>query len=176
MQTVVAGHGGFLLLESEVGQGTTFKIHLPADPLLRTAVTVPPFQADLPRGRDELVLVIDDELSIRHITKQTLETFGYRVITASDGAEAIGLFASQAQQIAVVITDMMMPIMDGAAFIQVIRRIKPSIRVIAVSGIDSGDNVAKATHAGADHFLVKPYTADSLLKLVRNALDQPART
>jgi PAS domain S-box-containing protein len=174
VQTVVAGHEGFLLFESEVGRGTTFKIHLPADPLLRTAATTQPFQTELPRGRDELVLVIDDELSIRNITKQTLEAFGYRVLTASDGAEAIGSYASQAQQIAIVITDMMMPIMDGAAFIQVIRRINPSIRIIAVSGIDSGDNVAKATNAGAHHFLVKPYTAESLLKLVRKALDQPA--
>jgi PAS domain S-box-containing protein len=174
VHTVVKSHGGFLNVESEVGRGTTFKIYLPANPALQTADTARPPPADLPRGRDELVLVIDDEFSIRHITQKTLEAFGYRVITASDGIEAVALYAKQAQQIAVVLTDMMMPIMDGAATIQVLRRINPAIKIIAASGIDSGDDVAKAGNAGVKHFLVKPYTAETLLKLFREVLDRPA--
>ena len=174
VHTVVKSHGGFLNFESEVGRGTTFKVYLPADPALQAADSVRPFPVDLPRGRDELVLVVDDEFSIRHITQQTLEAFGYRVITANDGVDAIVLYASQAPQIAVVLTDMMMPIMDGAATIRALMRINPSVRIIAASGVDSGGTVAKASEAGVKHFLVKPYTAETLLKLVRDVLDRPA--
>jgi PAS domain S-box-containing protein len=173
VHTVVKTHGGFLKVESEVGQGTTFKLYLPADPALRGPVTANPFAIDLPRGQDELVLVVDDEFSIREITKQTLETFGYRVITASDGAEAVGFYARQPQQIDLVLTDMMMPVMDGPATIQVLKRINPAVRIIAASGIDSGDNVTKATNVGVRDFLPKPYTAETLLKLFRKVLDRP---
>ena len=102
-----------------------------------------------------------------------MEALGYRVITANNGADAIALFAQRPSEIALVITDMMMPIMDGAATIQVLRRINPVVRIIAASGIDSWDNVAKATRAGATHFLPKPYTTETLLKLVRTAIEEP---
>ncbi len=174
VQSVVKGHGGFLNFDSEVSHGTTFKVYLPADPALQTAEVVPPVKAELWRGRDELVLVVDDECSIREITQETLEFYGYRVITAVDGAEAVALYAKQAQQIAVVVTDMMMPVMDGAATIQVLKRINPAVKIIAASGIDSGTNVAKAANAGVKHFLPKPYTAETLLKLLRDVLDRPA--
>jgi PAS domain S-box-containing protein len=175
VHTIVKSHGGFLNVESEVGLGTTFKIFLPADPTLR-ADKPEPAPAELPRGRDELVLAVDDEFSIRDITKQTLEAFGYRVITANDGAEAVALYAKHVREIAVVLTDMMMPIMDGAATIQVLMRINPAVKIIAASGVDSGDTVAKATNAGVKHFLPKPYTAETLLKLLREVIDQPAGT
>ena len=161
-------------MESEVGRGTTFKIHLPADPADPAADSSHPAVTELPHGRGELVLVVDDEFSIREITQQTLEAFGYHVITARDGAEAVALYARQPQQIAVVLTDMMMPIMDGAAMIQVLRRINPAVKVIVASGIDSGENVTKATIAGVHDFLIKPYTAETLLKLFRKVIDLPA--
>jgi CheY-like chemotaxis protein len=172
VRTIVKSHGGFLEVASEVGQGTTFKIYLPASPALRTAESAQPFNTDLPLGRDELVLVVDDESSIRLITQQTLETFGYRVITACNGAEAIALYAKQPQEIALVLTDMMMPVMDGAAIINVLKSINPAVRIIAASGIDSQANLAKATKAHVQDFLAKPYTAQTLLKLIREVLDR----
>ena len=120
------------------------------------------------------MLVVDDEASIRLITQQTLETFGYRVITACNGAEAVALYARQPQQIALVLTDMMMPVMDGAAIIQVLRSINPAVKIIAASGIDSQTNLAKATKAHVQDFLAKPYSAQILLKLIREVLDRPA--
>ena len=173
VHTIVKSHGGFLTVESDIGHGTTFKIYLPADPTLRSAATPSPFAGELPRGQNELVLVVDDESSIREITRQTLEAFGYRVLTANDGADAVALYAKQRTEIAAVLTDMMMPIMNGAATINVLQRINPAVKIIAVSGIDSGDNVAKATRAGVKDFLPKPYSADTLLKVLRKALDRP---
>lgn len=172
VHTVVKSHGGFVTVDSELGRGTTFNIYLPADPALREGQTLPAL-AELPRGRDELVLVIDDEFSIRDITQQTLEIFGYRAITASNGADAVALYAKQSQQIALVITDMMMPVMDGAAIIQVLMRINPSVKIIAASG-QVAENTSKAIRAGVHDFLPKPYTAQTLLKLVREVIDRPS--
>jgi hypothetical protein len=172
VHSIVKNHGAIMFLESEVGKGTTFKIYLPASPSNRAAVTVDPVTIDLPRGHGELVLVIDDEISIREITHQTLEAFGYRVVTASDGAHAVVLYAKQASQIALVLVDMMMPIMDGAATIHVLVRINPLVKVIATSGLDVADGVAKATRVGVTDFLRKPYTAETLVRLVREVLDR----
>ena len=174
VHTIVHNHGGFLNVESEVGKGTTFRIYLPADPALRSTVTVPPFAAVLPRGRDELILVADDEPSIRDITRQTLEASGYRVLTAADGAEAVALYASHATDIALVITDMMMPIMDGTMTIQVLQRINPAVRIIVASGLDSWKYGAGAANSGVYDYLPKPYTTETLLKVIRGAIDRPA--
>ncbi len=176
VHTVVRNHGGFLNVESETGQGTTFRIYLPSDPTLRSTVTAPPFPAVLPRGRGELILVADDEPSIRDITRQTLEASGYRVLTAADGTEAVALYAQQAAAIALVLTDMMMPIMDGAMAIQVLQRINPAIRIIAASGLDSGKYFTAATSAGVGDFLPKPYTTETLLKLIREVFDRAPAT
>ena len=172
--TIVKNHGGFLNVESEVGQGTTFKILLPASHDLRTAESASPFSAELPRGRDELVLVVDDEPPIRLITQKTLETFGYRVLTAANGVEAVALYAKQPQEIALVLTDMMMPVMDGAATIQALMAINPFAKIIATSGMDWRAILAKAPHVRVTDFLAKPYTAQTLLRRVRKVLDRPA--
>ncbi len=172
---IVKSHEGFINVESEVGRGTTFKVYLPAQPAPAIAATVHPFQTALPRGQDELVLVVDDELSIREITEQTLEAFGYRVIVASDGAEAVALYARQMDQVAVVLTDMMMPIMDGQATIEVLMRINPAVKIIAASGVGSNASLGKARDSGVRSFLQKPYTAESLLRLIREVLDGPVR-
>ena len=173
VHAVVKSHGGFLNFESEIGRGTTFRIYLPADPTLRAADLVPA-RVELPRGRGEVILVVDDEPAIRDITRQTLELFGYRLLTARDGAEAIALYAKHAQEIAVVLTDMMMPVMDGASTIQVLRRMNPLVRIIASSGLAVTENVAKAIGVGVHDFLPKPFTAEVLLRLVREVLDRPA--
>jgi PAS domain S-box-containing protein len=173
VHTVVKNHGGFLTLESEVGEGSTFKIYLPADVAIRSSESVHPLQTALPRGKNELILVIDDEYSILEITQHTLEAFGYRVIVASNGAEAVALYAKQAKEIALVVTDMMMPIMDGVATIYVLVCINPAVRIIAASGLELADNMVKANTAGVRDFLQKPYTAETLVRRVREVIDRP---
>jgi PAS domain S-box-containing protein len=171
VHTVVKSHGGFLAVESEMERGTTFKVYLPADAVIGKVDSAQPFNAEIPRGRNELVMVVDDEVSIRDITQQTLETFGYRVVTANDGAAAVAIYAKQANEVTLVITDMMMPIMDGAATIHVLKCINPSVRIIAASGLELAENMAKATGAGVFDFLHKPFTAQALLGKVREVID-----
>jgi CheY-like chemotaxis protein len=123
----------------------------------------------LPRGNGELILIVDDEAAIREITGATLETFGYRVLTASDGTEALALYAERKGEIALVLTDMVMPFMDGPATIRALQRMNPDVKIIAASGLAQGVR-ANDTPIGVSMFLNKPFTAERLLKALAQVL------
>jgi two-component system cell cycle sensor histidine kinase/response regulator CckA len=166
---IIKSHQGFIRASSELDKGSKFQVYLPAQ--MEEGVSLPPLvQTEMPRGNGELVLLIDDEEAVRHITGQTLESFGYRVLPAVDGVEASTLYATHKEKIAVVLTDMMMPVMDGPATIQVLMRMNPDVRIIAASGLSVKDMVAKASNAGVTHFIPKPYTAETLLKTLDTVL------
>jgi len=101
-----------------------------------------------------------------------LQAFGYRVLTATDGAEAVAIYAKHQNEIAVVLTDMMMPIMDGPATIHALLQFNPNVKIIAASGLATDSNEAQFASAGIKHFLTKPYTAGTLLKSIRAILDE----
>jgi CheY-like chemotaxis protein len=165
----VKSHGGFINVYSEVHKGTQFSLYLPA---LDSPGTVQAgvLQTDLPLGNGQLILVVDDEESIREITRGTLETFGYSVLTASDGTEAIALYADRKNEVAAVITDMMMPFMDGPATIRALQKMNPEVRIIAASGLTAGHQAGEAPLEGVKMFLSKPYTAERLLKALATVL------
>ena len=103
---------------------------------------------------------------------QTLKTYGYRTLTANDGAEAIMIYQQRAAEIAVVLVDLVMPVMDGVATIRKLAEINPQVRVIAVSGLESSDALAQAGENCARAFLPKPYTAANLLKTLSKILGE----
>jgi PAS domain S-box-containing protein len=166
---IVKSHGGFINLESEMGKGTTFRIYIPAT---GTTSGLPAASeiADLPMGNGELILIIDDEAAIREIAKETLQAHGYNAITASDGAEGIALFAENKKDIKVVITDIMMPVMDGTAAIIALKRISPDVKIIAASGLTAKGQIMSPSDPNVQAFLTKPYTAEKLFKTLAEAL------
>ena len=166
---IIKSHQGFIRVSSELDKGSKFQVYLPAQMEQGTSQP-PPIPVEMTRGNGELVLLIDDEDAVRRITGQTLESFGYQVLPAADGVEASTLYATHKDKIAVVLTDMMMPVMDGPATIHVLMRMNPQVRIIAASGLSVKDMVAKATSAGVKHFIPKPYTAETLLRMLHTVL------
>jgi len=162
---IVKSHGGFINVYSQAGRGTTFKIHLPA---LKTTQTQrsEEQQHEIPVGHGELILVVDDEVQIRELTRRTLEKYGYRVITACDGAEAISLYLQHKEEIKAVLMDMIMPIMEGPASIRALSKLSSNIKIIAVSGLAEKDKFTKVADTKVHAFLTKPYTAERLLKTI----------
>lgn len=176
-QGIVRSHGGFMDVKSAPGRGSTFTIYLPAqEASAHTAVPHPVASENQTRGQGELVLVVDDEASIVEITRQTLEANGYRVLTAEDGAQAVGIYAMHRDEIAVVLTDMMMPVMNGSALISALQRLDPKVRIVGASGFNSRGKTGQSAPEGIKYFLTKPYTAASMLTALREALDSPSIT
>ena len=167
--TIVKSHGGFINVYSELHKGSQFALYLPAIDTPDAADSVA-LQTNLPLGHGELVLVVDDEESIREITRGTLETFGYEVLTAADGTEALALYADKKNEIAVVLTDMVMPFMDGPATIRALQRMNPKVRIIAASGLGVGQRAGEGPLEGVSIFLNKPYTAEKLLNALAQVL------
>ena len=172
VMAIVKGHEGVINVYSEPGKGTTFKVYLPAAETSGEALKKQTQLVSPPRGNGETVLVVDDEASILTTTSQTLQAFGYQVLTATDGAHAMAVYAKHESKIAAVLTDMMMPVMDGPATIHALMRMNPAVKIIAASGLNANGSVAKASGAGVKHFLTKPYTAGTLLKTMRTLLDE----
>jgi two-component system cell cycle sensor histidine kinase/response regulator CckA len=167
--TIVKSHGGFVNVYSEVGKGSQFSMYFPSFEK-EEAVGAGIADTDLPTGNGELVLVIDDEEAIRQITRSTLETFGYRVLIASDGTEAVARYAEHRNEIAVVLTDMLMPFMDGPATIRALQKMNPQVKIIAASGLPTSHRAGEALLEGIKIFLSKPYTAEKLLKALAEVL------
>ncbi len=172
VMAIVKSHGGFINAYSEQGKGTTFKVYLPATEVSSKAKGDTVALPSPPRGKGETILVVDDEASILTITSKTLEAFGYRTLTADDGADAVALYAQHRDKIAVVLTDMAMPIMDGATTIRALKKINPAIKIIAASGLNTNGGATKVSEGGVKYFLTKPYTAGTLLNAVRAILDE----
>jgi len=162
---IIKSHNGFINVYSEVGKGTTFKVYLPIRE--GTYVSTAEEKKAIPSSNGELILVVDDEASIREITKITLTAYGYSVLTASDGNEALSAYGNNT--IDLVVTDMMMPNMDGEATIRSIQEINPYAKIIAVSGLKHDGKIINQEHVV---FLHKPYTSEKLLQSIDDLLNK----
>ncbi|MEB3337251.1 MAG: response regulator [Leptolyngbyaceae bacterium] len=172
---IVKSHGGFVDVQSQVNQGSKFKVFLPAS---HSQSTVPSIADDLELllGQQELILVVDDEAAVREITKTTLETYNYQVLTASDGIEALSIFAEHKDTIHAVLIDLMMPAMDGWAVIPLLHRLNPKVHVVAMSGMGSTDAIARSQQLGSQDFLSKPFTARELLQVLHRSGHTPEQS
>ncbi|MCC6234647.1 MAG: response regulator [Verrucomicrobiales bacterium] len=166
---IVRGHGGFTRVESALGQGTTFGLYFPAS-AGPGAGELAPEGIPLPQGSGEHVLVVDDEPAVRVVVQRILERNGYQVRLAGDGAEAMRLIAEDAGSLQVVITDMMMPGMDGAELCRVLSREAPGIRVIGMTGIAGKLTAQGETAPPWSGELLKPFPADRLLRVIHEVL------
>jgi two-component system, cell cycle sensor histidine kinase and response regulator CckA len=160
---IIKSHQGFINVSSELKVGTRFEVYFPATETQNVAVEIDSTPA---LGQGELILVVDDEVAVQEITKTTLETHGYSVITANDGIEAIAIYAEQKQDIRVVLIDMMMPRLDSATAIRTIQKLNPQAQIIAMSGLVTQESVNQTRHEGVQAFLAKPFTATELLNLL----------
>ena len=165
---IVKGHGGFIQVTSEEEKGTEFQVYLPAKEAVEQRHSP---ELEIPFGNGELILVADDEAAIREIIKTSLEAHNYRVLTASDGIDAIANYVQHRAEISVVMVDMMMPAMDGITTIRTLQKLNSEVKVIATSGLAVNDKLLADVGDLVKAFLVKPYTAQELLRTIRRLLD-----
>ncbi|MEH2308392.1 hybrid sensor histidine kinase/response regulator [Nostoc sp.] len=159
---IIKSHFGFVNVVTNVGKGTEFQVCLPVTQTMETNSKL--VGDELPPGHGELILVVDDEDSIREVTQTWLEKNAYKVIVASDGIDAIALYTEHQQEISVVLVDMMMPNMDGPTTINVLKKINPEIKIIGVSGLASNHEMIKILGNSVKTLLSKPYTSSDLLR------------
>ncbi len=163
---IVKSHGGFVDVASDIRQnsrGTQIKVFLPAS---ETAEPATEETEAISQGNGELILVVDDELSILEVTKATLETFNYSVLTANDGIDAIAMYAQNFNAIEVVIMDIMMPSMGGITAIRTLKKINPEVKIIAISGLVSNRELIAELDTSISAFIAKPFNNEDLLKTI----------
>ncbi|MFH0825893.1 MAG: PAS domain S-box protein [Pseudomonadota bacterium] len=167
---IVKQHGGHIKCYSEPGRGTAFNIYFPAlvsdEEAEQTKVTA------LPRGGSETILLVDDEELIRDLGSRILTKAGYKVITASNGKEALDVFEGRGSEIDMVVLDLIMPEMGGKQCLEALLALAPSLKVVIASGLSADGPTKDALSAGAKGFVNKPYDIRQVLEVVREVLDQ----
>ncbi len=162
---IVENHGGFVLVDSKPGQGTTFQVFLPAGAPAEGGSATPESSV-VPRGQGELVLVVDDEPAILHLAAEILRHGGYSTLTASNASEALHHFEKHHDRIGAVLTDIMMPFGDGRQLITMLYEQNPELPIIAMSGLSTAEFQRETLKRGAQAFIRKPFAAEELLRLL----------
>jgi CheY-like chemotaxis protein len=165
---IVKSHSGSIQVSSQVGIGTTFQVYLPAtqnsEPEVKRLGKEP-----LARGGSQCLLLVDDETAILMIARRILIAAGYRVLTTQNGAEALAIYNQSPEAIEMVITDSMMPVMDGPSLIEALRQANPDVKVILMSGLTSKVDSQREFPA-PNSFIRKPFTQDLLLETIEKVL------
>ncbi|MDA1353784.1 MAG: ATP-binding protein [bacterium] len=177
VMAVVRNHNGYIEFDTDINKGTTFRVYLPAIESKSRLIRNDKPDDEIPSGDGELVLIIDDEKSLRDITKSTLENYGYKVLTAVNGKTGLSQFATHQKRIDVVIVDMMMPVMDGQEVIRKIRELS-NVPIVGVTGMilpEFGKQI-ELERDMVNGFLFKPYTGELLLTTLSEVLKETRTT
>jgi CheY-like chemotaxis protein len=166
---IIKGHGGYLSVYSEPGQGTTFSLYFPvccdAGGQLAKALDV-----SIPRGSERMLLV-DDEEEVLNMLKEMSEYLGYRVVAVSDSAEAYALFCSRPEDFDLVVTDQTMPGLTGVDLARKIFTLKPGLPIIICTGFSEALTDGKAREFGLAGYIMKPVVMGDFARVVRRALE-----
>jgi len=169
---IVKQSGGYIWVYSEAGRGATFKVYLPRVDQTAEASTESVQRSSIPRGRETLLLVEDSE-ALRQVTCETLEQYGYTVLPASEGEQALVIAREQKGAIDLLLTDVVMPKLGGADLARQLLALRPGIRVLYMSGYTDGTISHHGVLGAGTMLLTKPFTLDQLARAVREALDRP---
>lgn len=170
-QSIIKSLDGFINVYSEPGKGTQFTVYVPIFEAEKTE-SVSGAAAQFPKGGGEMILVVDDEVNIREITTATLLKFGYEVLTATDGADALAVYSQNSAKISLVLTDLTMPVLDGKTLITTLRKIDPQLKIIAMSGLMNAEQIKELKDLQVTNYLSKPFSAEMLLNALAVILNE----
>jgi len=168
---IVRGHRGAIRIQSELGRGTVFRVLFPVCAEPAEPLDAPPAMAPAFRGRG-VALVVDDEATVRRLAKTMLERLGFEVLLAADGQQAIDLYREHAERVRIVVLDMTMHPLDGAATFRELQRVRGDVKVVLSSGYSEQDATRTFRGTGLAGFLQKPYRLDDLAGVLRAVLDE----